>query len=242
MTAEIGHNNPPEPTPFELSKEEAETLLVEARNWADGSPIESQEQADTLTGLLALIKAAITRIDERRDNEVRPLNEQVKAINTAYNGLIGDTKSSGKGSLILAREAVLAVLEPWRKKIDDEKKAAAEKLRQEQLAKQAEAEEAFRKARAADDLAAKEEAERLAVEAQKAQKEAKKAEKQANTGTGLRTVVSAEVIDMQVFARWVWKHDVAALGEFLTARADELAKAGRRDMEGVTVKEERVAK
>ena len=79
MTAEIGHNNPPEPTPFELSKEEAETLLVEARAWADGSPIESQEQADTLTGLLAMIKAAITRIDERRDNEVRPLNEQVKA-------------------------------------------------------------------------------------------------------------------------------------------------------------------
>jgi hypothetical protein len=34
--AEIGHNNPPEPTPYEAVKVHLDDLLTEAANWADG--------------------------------------------------------------------------------------------------------------------------------------------------------------------------------------------------------------
>lgn len=233
-----GHNNPPpEPTPFDLSKQEAEDLFSEASNWCDGASIESQEQADALKALRDKIKAAIKLADERRDAEVRPLNEQVKSINSLYNTLIGKTVTTGKGKLVLADEACQTALTPWLKKIDDEKRAAAEKLRQEQLAKQAEAEAAFRKAREANDLEAKEEAERLAVEAAKAAKIANKADKATMVGTGLRTVVVAEVTDMQALARWLWKHDGAALAAYMTGRSGELVKAGQRNLDGVTVSE-----
>ena len=43
-----GGNNPPEPTPFEQSRDEIEGLYLEAKNWADGTPIETQEQADAV--------------------------------------------------------------------------------------------------------------------------------------------------------------------------------------------------
>ena len=238
----IGGNNPPKPTPFELSKEQAEDLFLEALNWCDGAKIETQEQADALSGLRAQIKAAIKLADERRVEEAKPHDEAKKEIQTRYNTLIGDTKTTGKGKLIIADEACQTALTPWLKKIDDEKRAAAERLRQEQLAKQAEAEAAFRKAREADDLEAKAEAERLAVEAAQAEKLAKRADKATTVKTGLRVVVTAEITDMSAFAKWAWVHDKAALEEHFAARASDLAKNGRRDMAGVNVTEQKEAR
>lgn len=238
----IGGNNPPKPTPFELSKEQAEDLFLEALNWCDGAKIETQEQADALSGLRAQIKAAIKLADERRVEEAKHHDEAKKEIQTRYNTLIGDTKTTGKGKLIIADEACQTALTPWLKKIDDEKRAAAERLRQEQLAKQAEAEAAFRKAREADDLEAKAEAERLAVEAAQAEKLAKRADKATTVKTGLRVVVTAEITDMSAFAKWSWVHDKAALEEHFAERASDLARAGRRDMAGVIVTEQKEAR
>lgn len=237
----LGGNLPPL-TPFELSAKEAEDLLSEACNWVDGMTVESQEQADALDGLLAQIKAAAKLAEERRKAEVKPFDDAKAEIQSRYNTLIGDTKATGKGKLLIAQEAVLKLLTPWRQKIDEEKRAAAEALRKAEEEKRQAAMAAFAKAREANDLAAKLEAERLAAEAAAAEKAAKKADKAVGQKTGLRTVVTAEITDMSAFAKWAWVHDKAALEEHFATRANNLAKAGRRDMAGVTVHEDKEAR
>ena len=237
----LGGNLPPL-TPFELSAKEAEDLLSEACNWVDGMTVESQEQADALDGLLAQIKAAAKLAEERRKAEVKPFDEAKAEIQSKYNTLIGDTKATGKGKLLIAQEAVLKLLTPWRQKIDEEKRAAAEALRKAEEEKRQAAMAAFAKAREANDLAAKLEAERLAAEAAAAEKAAKKADKAVGQKTGLRVVVTAEITDMSAFAKWAWAHDKAALEEHFAARANDLARAGRRDMAGVNVTEQKEAR
>lgn len=239
--ATIGHNHPPEPTPFEQSAEEAEDLFLEASNWCDGAPIENQRQADALAGLRSQIKAAIKRADERRKDEARPHDDAKAEIQARYNVLIGNTKTM-TGKLVLADQACQKALAPWLRKLEDEKRAAAEKARAEEDAKRRDAEEAFHKARESEDLAARAEAERLAKEAAIAERQANRADKAAATKTGLKTVVAAEVTDLQAFARWAWTHDRAALDEHFRARASALARDGRRDMPGVTVTENREAR
>ena len=240
--AVLGGNNPPEPTPFEESQAEAIDLFDEAKNWCDGEPITSQQQADALSALLDQIKAAAKRADERRKEEARPHDDAKAEIQERYNTLIGNTKTTGKGILVLATEAVQAVRQPWLQKVEAEKQAAAEAARKAEEEKRRAAQEAFAKARETDDLAARQEAERLAVEAKKAEREASKADKAATTKTGLRTVVTADVVDMTEFAKWAWVNDRPALEDHFTARANALAIAGKRDMPGVNVTEERVAR
>lgn len=240
--ATIGHNNPPEPTPFDLSKAEADDLFHEATNWCDGEQITTQEQADALATLLDQIKQAVKRADDRRKDEARPHDDAKAEIQARYNTLIGDTKTTGKGVLILATDACRKALQPWLQKVEDEKRAAAEAARKAQEEAQRKAQEAFAKARAADDLAAREAAERLAVEAKKLEREASKADKAATAKTGLRTVVTAEVVDMPAFAKWAWVNDRYALEDHFHARASTLAKEGRRGMPGVNVIETREAR
>lgn len=240
--AAIGHNHPPEPTPFEQSNEEAADLFLEATNWCDGAPVVTQEQADALAGLRAQIKAAIRRADERRKGEARPHDEAKAAIQARYNTLIGDNKTGGKGKLILADEACQRALSPWLRKVEEDKRQAAEAARVAEEAKRAAAEDAFRRARETDDLAVHAEAEKLAGEAASASRQASKADKAATCKTGLRTVVTAEIIDLRAFAAWAWRFDGAALEEHFRSRASALARGGRRDLPGVTITEMREAR
>lgn len=239
--AVIGHNNPPEPTPFELSSTEADDLFLEASNWCDGAPIENQEQADTLSGLLALIKAAAKRADERRKEEAKPHDDAKAEIQARYNTLIGTTKAV-TGKLVMAEEACKKALAPWLRKLDEERRAAAEAARKAEEEARAAAAEAFRKAREENDLAARAEAERLAREVAEAEKTANRAEKATTVKTGLRTTYSAHLADIQAFARWSWGNDTKALGEYFESRANVLVKTGRRDLPGIEVIETKEAR
>lgn len=245
MSTEIdmrGHNNPPEPTPFELSRQEADDLFMEASNWCDGAAVETQEQADALDMLREKIRAARLRADERRKEEARPHDEAKAEIQARYNTLIGDTKKTGKGKLILAEEAVNAARAPWLRKIEEEKQKAAAAARAEEEAKRKAAQEAFAKARDESDLEARAEAEKLAAEAKKAEQQAKRADKAAMTKTGLKTVVHAEITDLQEFARWSWVHDRAALEAHFIGRAMAIASDGWRDVPGLSITETREAR
>lgn len=238
--AVIGHNNPPEPTPFDLSVSEAEDLFLEASSWCDGKAIENQEQYDALKDLLGQIKAAIKRADERRVVENEPFDRGKAEVQDRYNTLIGNTKLV-KGKLVLADEACRAAQTPWLKKLDDERRAAAAKAAAEAEALRKAAAEAFAKS-SLDDLEARQKAEQAAADAMQAAKLSRKAEKQAAAGTGLRTTYSARLVDMQAFARWSWESDTTALGEYFEGRANALVKAGRRDLPGVEVVETREAR
>lgn len=237
--ASIGHNNPPEPTPYELSKQEIEDLCMEAKNWLDGEPISRQEVANQIDYLKTLLRDAKKTADERRKAEVKPLDDAKAEIQARYNALIGDTKGSGKGIAIIAMEACDKVLAPWLKKLQDEKDEAARKAREEAEAKAKAAQEAVRAAQAMD-LAAKEEAEALLRDAKKAEATVKKIER-ASTGmtSHLRRSWHPVLIDATEAARWAWKERRQEMETFLQGLAEREVRAGSKSIPGFEVIEEK---
>jgi len=239
----LGHNNPPEPTPFEESRDEIENLYLEAKNWADGTPIETQAQADEVARLKDLLRAAAKRADERRATENKPFDDGKAEVQARYAPLIADTKSV-KGKTVLATEALNRALTPYLQKLERERMAAAQKAREEAEAKQRAAQEAIRTANAAD-LEAREKAEAMLVEAKKADAAATKAEndkaqaKGSGRAQGLRTSYRAEITDAGAFAKWIWTTRRADMDAFLNDFADRLVREGTHVMPGVTVHHER---
>src|SRR5690606_8920199 len=108
-----GHN---QPRPFDLIQEEINDLYMEARNWADGEPITNEEMHDAVDLLLTKIHEAGKRAEAARVEEKRPYDEAIDEIQTRFNALIGNTKKV-KGKVVLAKEALSALLLPWREKV-----------------------------------------------------------------------------------------------------------------------------
>jgi hypothetical protein len=243
VIATIGHNNPPEPTPFEQSREEIDGLFLEASNWLDGEGVNSQEDADAVSKILDMIRQAVRRADERRIAENKPFDDGKAEVQARYNALIQDNKS-GKGRAILAAETCKAALAPYLMKVEAEKRAKAEVARKEADAKAATALEAMRASRATD-LAERERAEGLLREARAAEVAATRAENDKASAKGgaravtLRTRYRAEVTDGREYARFVWSEQHGELLTFLEALAQRQVDAGRRTLPGVTVHEER---
>lgn len=243
--AAIGHNQGP--TPFDDLCERIADLNDEARSWLDGEPITSQPQADAVNLLITMIRAAAKEADELRRDEARPHDEAKAVIQARYNVLIGDTKSI-KGVTVLALDAAKAALTPWLEQVEAEKRAVERKAREEADAARRIAEEAFRASQVTD-LAAREEAERLADLARRADKAATaatndraRAKGGAGRATGLRTYYRAEVVDPVAFARCAWADHRAAMSEFLDTLAAALVQTNHsRAIPGVIIHEEKRA-
>lgn len=237
----IGHNNPP--TPFDLVREKIEDLYTEARNWCDGEPLASQEQADAVQKLLRMIQAAEKEADEHRKEEARPHDEAKAAIQERYNVLIGKTKTV-TGLTIRAAEACKAALAPWLRKVDEENRRKAEEARRVAEEKQREAMAAMRQRQTLEDMEA---AERIAAEAKEADIAARRAEnakasaKGAGRAVTLRDKYTPEITDANAFARYIWTTHRAELDQFLAIQAGKLVAAGVREIPGVTIHHERVA-
>jgi hypothetical protein len=243
----IGANNPPEPTPFEAVEARINDLYDEAKQWLDGEPVTTQGMADGLNKLIGLIRDAEKEADDLRKAEAKPHDDAKAEIQARFNVLIGNTKTV-KGKTVLALDAAKKALTPWLDKIEAEKRAAEAKARMEAEAARIKAEEAFRQSRA-DDLAAREEAERLATEAKEAERTAARASKDkasakggAGRATGLRTYYRAEVTDGTEFARYVWKNYREEMDEFLNGLAKRLVDINHdTPIPGVTIHIERKA-
>lgn len=239
----IGHNNPPETTPFEVAKAQINDLYEEAKGWLDGEPIQSPEQADEVQKLMRLIQAAEKQADEARKDEAKPHDEAKTEIQDRYNQLIGKTKSV-TGLTVRAIEACKQALIPWLEKVEAENRAKAEAARMEAEAKQKAAMEAMQQ-RIGGDLESAERAEALVQEAKRADNDARKAEslkasaKGAGRAASLRTSYRAEITDMRAFARYVWQYRQIEMQEFLEGLAQKIVNSGRIQIDGVTAHEER---
>lgn len=237
--AVIGGNKPP----FELSKEAIEDLYGEARNWLDGDPIASQEQADMVQKLLRDIQAAEKEADERRKKEQEPFKTEIDTIQARYNELIGNNKSV-KGLTVKAIEACKAALAPWLKKVDEENQRKAEEARKEAAEKQRLAMEAMQ-ARDGTNLEENEKAEALVREAKEAEAAARKAgnAKASAKGSGravtLRDYYEPEITSETEFARWLWTAHRAEMTAFLNTMAVKMIASGVLKMPGVTVHHDR---
>lgn len=246
VLAAIGHNNPPDPTPFDLSKAEIEGLVIEAKNWLDGSGVKTETDAEAVSKLIDLLRKAVKTADDRRITENKPFDDGKAEVQARYAELIADTKTK-KGSAVLAIETAKAALAPFLKAkqaaIDAAAKAAREKADEEAAA----AVEAIRAARNGEpDLEAKEQAEALLRQAEQAEIDARHAEKakaHATGGTraiGLRTVWRAEMTDANAFAKWVWMNRNEELVAFLADLADREVKTHHRNLPGVAAIEDKV--
>lgn len=241
----IGHNNPPEPmTAFEAVKINITDLYDEAKQWLDGSPVETQEQADAVNTLKATIKDAIKAAEAERIKEGAPHKAAIDEIQARYNELIGSNKSV-TGLAIKAEQACNAALEPYLKALLAKQQEAARIAREEAARKQSEAEAAMRQRDAAN-LAQRDEAEKLVREARAAEEAAKKAEnakahaKGDGRATGLRSVWKAEMDDQRAAAAWVWNDRRDELMQFVQEQADKAVRSGARKIPGFNVSEDKV--
>ena len=231
----LGHNNPPEPTPYEAIKARIDDLYTEAQGWLDGAPVDSSSLAEGVEKLEAMLKAAIKDADEARKVENIPFDEGKAEVQGRYNSLIADTKTL-KGTAIRALEACKAALTPWRIKVQDEKDAAAAALRKEADEKAAAA-QAARQVVDIANMAAKEASDAQLAEAEKAQRIAKAAEKATTTKTGLRTTYRAVMLPdgLQAAARHIWTNDQDALSAFVQAWADNTVRSFGANAEGLVI-------
>jgi AraC-like DNA-binding protein len=135
------HNNPP--TPIEFAK----LAMADVSAWmADHPVILSEDDARQAKLHIDRAKAALEAVEAERDGKVRPLNEQVKAINAEYKAIHNaDAKSPGTLDKIL--NELKSRLGAFLRAEEDRRQREAEEQRRkledaERLAREAEAREA----------------------------------------------------------------------------------------------------
>lgn len=235
----IGDNNPPT-SAYEEIKQEIEDLYGEAKLFADGEAIDNQALADAVTELHEKLHEAGNRADTARKTEAKPHDDAKAEIQARYNKLIGNTKTSGKGKVVLGKEVLQGLLTPWRNKVAAEKEAAAKAAREEADRVIREAQEAMQASKG--NLEAREQAEELVKEAKQADRWAKREDKAATTGTGLRSVWHCDLVDEGIALDWAYGRAPERFKAVVQAMAEETVRAGMRHVPGFNVREERVAR
>lgn len=244
MTEAIHLSN--EPTPFDALRINLDDLLIEARNWADGEPAKTQEQADAIAKLIDDLNAGAKAMEAERVAEKKPLDEQIQAIQDRYNVYLAPLKNKTPGKVPTSIDALNAAKRPFLLKLEAEQEAIRQKARQEAEEAAQAAAEAARKANAAS-LEEREAADALALAAEQAQAAAKTADKakaHAHGGgraQGLKTRVVAEITDLKQAVSFYWLENPEPFRQLAQKLADTDAAQNRRAAEGkgVSFKEER---
>lgn len=231
----LGNNNPPADALGAFTTHITD-LRLEAGNWLDGSPIENQAQADEVSRLLDELRRARKDADAARAEEKKPHDDQAKAVQAKWKPLL-DTAD-------LAADGCKKALAPWLQKVEEQQRAAAEAARRE-AERQAEEARAALAAAAGNDIAAREEAEALVTQAKAAERAASKAEQerpQAHGGaraTSLRTSYEPVLTNGVEAARHYWTAERDACEAFFLSLAQKDVRAGKRQIPGFEIREER---
>lgn len=237
--APIGHNNPPA---FDAIKVHVDDLMIEAKNWCDGSAIESQQQADAVAKLIDDFRAAMKAADDARKDEAKPFDDGKAAVQAKYAPLIAETKGQ-TGVIPRALSALKATLTPWLQKLERERLEAA-RLAQEEADRIArEAAEAMRATSMAD-LEGREQAEGLVAAAEDAATAVARIEKDRSHAKG-----DGRAIGLRKTYRPVLTDRKAALVHYAANRPDALVallcrlaevdvREGKRTIPGFDVIEE----
>lgn len=242
MTAEVIHLT--NATPFDIIVESIDDALIEAKNWADGNPAETQAQVDEIARLIDDLTGNAKALEAERVKEKKPLDDQITAIQDRYNVYLAPLKNRAPGKVPTAIDALNAAKRPFLIAEEAKLEAARKAAREEAEAAAQAAAEAAHQANAAD-LEAREAVDakiKAAEEAQRAAKIADNAKAHAHGGgraQGLRTRVLAEVTDMDAAVRYYWAENRPAFAELIQKLADDDARQNRRAAKGVTFREER---
>jgi hypothetical protein len=224
--AVIGGNNPPV-DPFEALSRHAGDILELADGVLTGSVIESAQQAAQLEELKADISRAIRDMDAARKAEKEPHDLAAKAVQAKWTPIIKKLQTANE----VAAKALTAIKleqEQERQRLITEKRAEAEKLQAEALAK-------FHDSRPSD-LGARYEAEEAAKRANIASVTANKIEREA---TGLRTYCAAHIVDFDQFLQFMLLQRIDDLTGLLNQYVQTQKNAGVRRLPGVIFKQEK---
>lgn len=234
MTAMLA-NTPAEPAV--LFAEEVDDLMLEARNWLDGEPIETEAQAEAISSLLNRARRVAKDAEEARKVEKEPHLEAGRAVDAKWNPITAKAA--------LAASTAKQALAPWLQAIEDKQRAEAEATRLEAVRLSQIALEAHQGA--VGNLEATEDAERLMKAAKAAIKDATRAEKQKAHATGgeravgLRSVWTPILTDSCAALRYYREHNPDGLKQWLVEQAERDVRAGARNIPGFEVTEARVA-
>lgn len=240
MTGNLVHNHNDNGGPrvnpeFERISTEISDLYDTAKDFADGEPIATPEMADVITKLHEALHEAGKEAETLRVAEKKPLDDMIDEIQARFNPLV----QPKKGKVALGKAALNDLLTAWRKKLADEAARIAEINRRAAEEIAAAAQEAIRSS--SGNLAAREEAEALLVDAKQAERIARRSEKAATTGTGLRTVWSAKLVDESEALEWAWSTHQASFLEFVQGLADTAVRNGTRRIPGFEITDSKVA-
>ena len=236
---DIGHNNPPEPTPYERAVEEIDLLYTEAKNWCDGDPVSNQDQANTLSTLIRQIQQAGKAAEKARVDEKKPHLDAGREIEARYKPL----KARVEDAIGAARQA----LKPFLERQEKEKRDKAEAERRAAAAAAAEAAKARESARDSNDLEEIEKAREAEKLAEQAAKTAKKAEKQKahakgeGRAIGLRDNWTATISDVRAATAHYWKTDRQEFIDLIQRLANRDVRQGKRTIPGIEARNERKA-
>lgn len=210
--ATTGHNNPPDPIDEALAP--YGDAISEAENWLDGSPVETEDQMKAVDALIKDIRRAKSDLAKAKKSATAPLHDIWMAEIARWKPTEDDIERRLKG--------LAAVVDPFKRKLSEEKEAAKRAAYAEAKRKEEAAMQAARKVDASDYEAATEAA-RLQSEAIEAKKAAAAANK--DTVKGLRTVTRYVIDDHRALLHWIAKNDRDAL----TAFVEDWARRNHRD-------------
>lgn len=220
--APIGHNNPPDP--MEQIQAANDSLFIEVANWADGQPVENEDQMKAVDLLIKAVKEVEAEAKKAKEDEYRPHKAACDAVVARWKVFLDD--------LDRQKKCLTSAVDGFKRKLAEDREAG-------RRAKEAAAREAMRRAeesaRAAND--ADIEAQREAAAAIETARAAQKAAKEVEGVKGLRTFVIREIADGAACARWIWSNDRPAIMEFM----ETYVKRADRLPDGVTERTEKRA-
>lgn len=225
----IGGNSPPAFDAFTMALDDA---YATAKDFLDGAPIETQGQADRVGQIVSEVKKLRKDMDAARAEEKRPHDEAGKAVQAKWKPSLerADTIIDAAQRPLTTYLAKLAAQQAEAERLA---RMEADRLAQEAIAAQ-------RQAESLDDL---ERVNDLQKAADKAAKEANKAGRAkahvagVDRAIGLRSYTVAKVTDRRAALGWIMKYDPIALEDFITEYATR--HAATRPMDGVEVTTER---
>ena len=226
---EIGHNNPPK-----TILETLDDLYTEAKNWIDGTPIETDEQARELDRLMGMLSDAWKAGEAERKEKVAPFDKAKKDVQAVYVPVLEKADTALKQARVVGNR----FLAKKQAALDEAARVAREKAAEEKRI----ADEAIRASRG--DLHAREEAEELLKQAKRAEAAANAAAKATPASIGGRKTVSKK------FEAVLTDPGMALNHYYITRPADLLAivqdwagkdvNAGVRNIPGFHVKEQEI--
>ena len=229
-----GHNNPPT-SPFEESKSQIDDLYMEAQNFLDGDPVDTEGLAEAVSTLLQNLREAGSLADKRRGEENKPHWDAGKAVDAKFKPLAA--------MVTRATEACKETLKPWLLIKAEEKEAEDLKLREEADRKKREADRAMQTS--SGNLAEREAAEEKVEEAKAADIKARVSKNatagQTNRGgraVSLRTVWNTTLTDPDAALDHFWPD--ARLEEVLLSMAKGEVRSGKRTIPGFHIEDEKV--